>query len=123
MLKLLQTVRPNPLYTPGGVDNFWKVGRDDDVRKAANKAEEFGVPRNGKKDDLPIDSRRREEDKGLVDKERMEKGNVGTGGWAATCKDDKTTTGGWADAWSSETTATFQPVFKRIWKECNVELQ
>ena len=111
MLKLLQAVRPNPLYTPGGVDNFWKVGGDDDVRKVANKAEEFCVPRNGKKDDLPIDSRRREEDKGLVDKERMEKGNCNA------------LTGGWVAAWSNETTATFQPVFKRIWKECHVELQ
>ena len=115
MLKFMQAVRPNPLYTPGGVDNFWKVGGDDDVRKAANKAEEFGVPRNGKKDDLPIDSRRREEDKGLVDKERMEKGNCN----AVTLS----VTGGWAASWSNETTATFQPVFKRIWKECHVELQ
>ena len=33
MLRLLQAVRPNPSYAPGGVDNFWKV--KDDAGKVA----------------------------------------------------------------------------------------
>ena len=28
MLRLLQAVRPNPSYAPGGVNNFWKVEDD-----------------------------------------------------------------------------------------------
>ena len=28
MLRLLQAVRPNPSYAPGGVDNFWTVEDD-----------------------------------------------------------------------------------------------
>ena len=33
MLRLLQAVRPNPSYAPGGVDNFWKV--EDDAGNVA----------------------------------------------------------------------------------------
>ena len=53
MFKLLQALRPNPLYTPGGVDNFWKVqeGEDDD-----RKAGEFRVPRNQERVHLSIDT-------------------------------------------------------------------
>ena len=53
MFKLLQALRPNPLYTPGGVDNFWKVQeREDDDRKAG----EFRVPRNQERVHLSIDT-------------------------------------------------------------------
>ena len=97
MLKLLQAVRPNLLYTPGGVDNFWKVEGDDDERKAAN-TEEFGVSRNGMEGDLSIDSRKEEGMKGF---ERT----GGEKGWSATWRNDKA---GWRND-----TATFQPVFKR----------
>ena len=107
MLKLLQAVRPNPSYTPGGVDNFWKVGGDDDERKAAN-TEEFAVPRNAKKDDLSIDTRKGE---GMKGSEKRREGERGSNvvGWAM-------------DGWRNDTT-TFQPVFKRILKECHVEQQ
>ena len=44
MLRLLQAVRPNPSYAPGGVDNFWKV--EDD---AGNKR--FPVAGTEKNDD------------------------------------------------------------------------
>ena len=97
MFKLLQAVRPNPLYTPGGVNNFWKVERDDDERKAAN-TEEFGVSRKGKEGNLPIDSRK-EGMKGL-DKRRGEgeKGENAVGWWAAAWKDDMA-------AWRNDTVA------------------
>ena len=53
MFKLLQALRPNPLYTPGGVDNFWKVQeREDDDRKAG----EFRVPRIQERVHLSIDT-------------------------------------------------------------------
>ena len=56
MFKLLQALRPNPLYTPGGVDNFWKVQEgDDDDRDAANTGE-FQVPRNQERVHLSIDT-------------------------------------------------------------------
>jgi len=107
MLKLLQAVRPNPSYTPGGVDNFWRVGGDGDERKAAN-TEEFGVPRNAEKDDLSIDSRKEE---GMTGSERRREGEKGSNvvGWAVA-------------GWRNET-STFQPAFKRIFKECCVEHQ
>ena len=109
MLKLLQAVRPNPSYTPGGVDNFWKVGGDDDEIKAAN-TEEFGVPRNEKKEDLPIDTRKEEGMKGSEKRREGERGNNNVVGWAAS-------------AWRNET-ATFQlSAFKRILEECHVEQQ
>ena len=61
MFKLLQALRPNPLYTPGGVDNFWKVQeRDDDDRKAG----EFRVPRNQERVHLSIDNGKGEVMKG-----------------------------------------------------------
>jgi len=108
MLKLLQAVRPNPSYTPGGVDNFWKVGGDDDERKAAN-TEEFGVPRNEKKEDLPIDTRKEEGMKGSEKRSKGERGN-NVVGWAVA-------------AWRNET-ATFQlSAFKRILEECCAEQQ
>ena len=61
MFKLLQALRPNPLYTPGGVDNFWKVqeGEDDD-----RKAGEFRVPRNQERVHLSIDTAKGEVMKG-----------------------------------------------------------
>jgi len=90
MLKLLQAVRPNPLYTPGGVDNFWKVGGDDEERKAAN-TEEFGVPRNKKKEDLPIDTRKEEGMKGSEKRREGERGN-NVVGWAAAAWRNKTAT-------------------------------
>ena len=109
MLKLLQAVRPNPLYTPGGVDNFWKVGGDDDERKAAN-TEEFGVPRNEKKEDLSIDTRKEEGMKGSEKRREGERGNNNVVGWAV-------------GAWRNET-ATFQlSAFKRILEECCAEQQ
>ena len=53
MFKLFQALRPNPLYTPGGVDNFWKVQeREDDDRKAG----EFRVLRNQERVHLSIDT-------------------------------------------------------------------
>ena len=56
MFKLLQALRPNPLYTPGGVDNFWKVQEgDDDDREAANTGE-FRIPRNQERVHLSIDT-------------------------------------------------------------------
>jgi len=72
MLKLLQSVRPNPFYAPGGVDNFWKVERDDHDSKAAS-TEEFAVLRNEKEDDLSIDARKEEGMKGL-ERAEVEKG-------------------------------------------------
>ena len=86
MFKLLQAVRPNPLYSPGGVENFWKVAEEDDDRKAA-KAEDSAVPRN----DLSIDTRKEEGMKGF-ERTGSEKGKT--------------------DAWRNGT-ASFQPVFKR----------
>ena len=94
MLKLLQAVRPNPFYAPGGVDNFWKVEQGNGDTKAAS-TEEFAVLRNEKEDDLSIDARKEESMKGL---ERTE--------------GEK----GWPPAWRNDTD-TFQPVFKRILKE------
>ena len=108
MLKLLQAVQPNPLYTPGGVDNFWKVGGDDNESKAA-ETEDFCVPRNDKKEDLSIETRKEEGMKGSEKRREGERGN-NVVGWAAA-------------AWKNET-ATFQlSAFNRILKECHVEQQ
>ena len=108
MLKLLQVVRPNPSYTPGGVDNFWKVERDDDERKAAN-TEEFGVSRNGMEGDLSIDSRKEEGMKGMkgLDKRRGEgeKGENAVGWWAAAWKDDTVAWRNDTVAWKNDTAA------------------
>ena len=112
MFKLLQAVRPNPLYTPGGVDNFWKVEGDDDERKSTN-TEKFAVPRNEKEGDLPIDRRKEEGMRGMkgLDKRRGEgeKGENAVGWWAAAWKDDtvawKNDTAGWRNdtaGWRNE---------------------